>query len=56
MLLTSMPHTRKYIRKTFMQLPLFEHSPGADNGLACKPRNQLSQLAAVSEHLQRVLI
>lgn len=53
--LTFLLHIEKYIRKRFIQLPLLEHSLGADDSLACKPRNQLSQLAAVSEHLQRVL-
>lgn len=37
-----------------MHLTLLEHSPGADDWLACKPRNQLSQLAAASEHVQHV--
>lgn len=55
MLLTSVLHTRKYISKTFMQPTWLEHSLGADDWLACKPRNQLSQLAAASEHLQHVL-
>lgn len=50
-----MLHTKKYIRKTFMRLPLVGHSPGVDDWLACKPANQLTQLTTVTEHLQHVL-
>lgn len=51
MLLTSILHTKKYIRKTRMQCPLVARSAGIANCLACEPRNQLTQRAAVTEHL-----
>lgn len=51
MLLASILHMKKYIRKTRMRCPLVERSAGIANWLAREPRNQLTQRAAVTEHL-----